>query len=100
MNNLDVTTLANSPEFKTLVRMRRNLALPIVVFVIVTYFGFISLIAFYPSVLAQTVGGQVSIGIYAGLLLLLTSFIATVIYIRVSDKKIAALQKEIQDKYK
>lgn len=100
MNNLDVTEISNSPEFKSLVRMRRNLALPIVLFVIMTYFGFISLIAFNPAVLAQTLGGHISIGIYAGLLLLLTSFIATVIYVRVSDKKIAALQKEIQDKYK
>lgn len=101
MNDIDTETIIHSSEFKSLLKARRRLAAPIAAAIITTYFGFVLLVAFKPSILGQTLGeGHISIGIYAGLSLLLLSFVLTVIYIRLSDGAIALLQKQIQDKYK
>lgn len=98
MNNSDVSRIKNSPEFQSLLSERRKLSIPISLTIIVSYFGFVLLVAFDPALLGKTFGdSHVSIGIYAGLLLLLLSFALTVIYVRVSDGKIAELQKKIQN---
>lgn len=101
MDKADVKIIMESAEFKALLKARRQLALPVVALIISAYFGFILLVAFKPAVLGHIVGnGQVSIGIYAGLGLLLLSFFLTAFYLRRSDGKIATLQKDIQDKFK
>lgn len=101
MNDIDAEKVIDSPEFKALLKARYRLALPIAATIITAYFGFILMVAFKPSALGITIGGgHVSIGIYAGLALLLLSFALTAIYIRLSDGDIATLQKKIQDKYK
>ena len=100
MNDSDVSKIKNSPEFKSLLLERRRLALPISAIIILSYFGFVLMVAFDPAALGKTFGdSHVSIGIYAGLLLLLLSFILTVVYVRIADGKIARLQKQIQDNY-
>ena len=101
MSDPKTETIIHSPEFKSLLKARLHLATPIAITIIAAYFGFVLLIAFNPSVLGQTLGNShISIGIYAGLGLLLLSFLLTAIYIKRSDGDIATLQKEIQDKYK
>lgn len=90
----------NSVEFKELIKARRKLALSIVATIIVTYFGFILMIAFDPVALGTTVGsGTVSIGIYLGLALLVLAFLLTAIYLRVSDGRIEELQQKIRHKF-
>lgn len=92
--------LLASPEFKALVRARRKLWIPTVVIIIAAYFGFILCIAFDPALLGHTIGnGNVSIGIYIGLGLLLLSFILTAIYLKVSSGTITDLQEKIRTKY-
>ena len=98
---MDTKTIIESAEFQALLKARRRLAIPIVSIIIIAYFGFIFLVAFKPSVLGYTFGeSHVSIGIYAGLALLLLSFVLTAAYLRLSDGPIADLQKKIQDKFK
>jgi uncharacterized membrane protein (DUF485 family) len=77
---------------------RRKIATPIVAIIILAYFGFVLLIAFDPALLGQTLGGNVSLGIYAGLGLLVLSFVLTGIYMYLSDQKIAELQRNIRHK--
>lgn len=98
--SVDPHTVIHSPEFKALLKARRQLAVPISAVIIACYFGFILLVAFKPSVLGITLGGgYVSIGIYAGLGLLLLSFILTAVYVRLSERTVARLQNDIQNKY-
>ncbi len=100
MSDNNPTTIIQSPEFRALLAARRKLAVPISAIIIACYFGFILLVAFRPSALGYTPGGgHVSIGIYAGLGLLLLSFVLTAVYVRLSDRMVAPLQKDIQNKY-
>lgn len=101
MTPAETQTLIHSYEFKSLIKARLRLAVPIMTTIVTSYFGFILLVAFKPSVLGHTIGNShISIGIYIGLGLLLLSFILTAIYIRLSDGAIATAQKAIHDKYK
>lgn len=97
MDKRDVEEVLKSATFKSLLQARRNLSLPIVLIMIPAYFGFILLIAFHPSILAHKVGDSVvSIGIYAGLALLIISFALTALYQKLSEGRIAELLREIQ----
>lgn len=99
-HNIDTETIIHSPEFKSLLKKRRQLSISVAATMIATYFGFILIVAFKPSILAITFGNSIiSVGIYAGLFLLILGFVLTALYIQKSNKFIDPLQKEIQDKY-
>ncbi|PZP55650.1 MAG: DUF485 domain-containing protein [Micavibrio aeruginosavorus] len=98
MNDIDAHDLINSEAFKNYISTRRKLSAFISGSIIIAYFGFILMVAFYPEVLGRTLGDNViSIGIYAGLLLLLFSYILTLLYVRLSNGKTADLQKELHE---
>lgn len=86
------------PEFKALTAARRRLNTPIVAIIIAAYFGFVLLIAYDPAVLGRPLGGSVSIGIYAGLGLLVLSYLLTVVYLWLSQRYVAPLQDRLRDK--
>jgi len=89
-----------SPEFRALVQERRRLWVPVVATIICAYFGFISFVAFAPAALGRTFGTHtVSIGIYAGLALLVLSFLLTALYLRLSNGRINTLLEDIRHKF-
>ena len=95
-----ITEITNSPEFKALLKARKKLSTFIVSIIIPAYFGFVLLIAYSPETLGKTLGDNpVSIGIYAGLALLVLSFLLTAIYLKVSNGKITQLQHELRQKF-
>ena len=99
MSRLTVSQIAQLPEFQELLRQRRRIVIPLALLILVTYFGFILLIAFDPSSLGGTIGdGIVSLGIYAGLGLLLLSFVIVGVYIKLAGGPIKTLLMQIQQK--
>lgn len=100
MEKTTVDQIIQSPEFKSLIKARRKLSLPIIVTIIPAYFGFILMVAFSPETLGRSLGtSPVSIGIYAGLALLVLSFILTALYLKISNGKISQLQDELKRKF-
>lgn len=98
--NDTVKTIISSPEFQELVAARKRLAIGVVTAIISAYFGFILLVAFRPDILGRPVGeGIISIGIYAGMAILLFGFVLAAIYMRISNGKIAELQQKIQQRF-
>jgi len=92
--------ILESPEFRALVHERRRLWVPVVTTIICAYFGFISLVAFAPTLLGLTFGTHtVSIGIYAGLALLVLGFLLTAIYLKLSNGRINTLLEDIRHKF-
>jgi len=87
------------PEFQDMVKAKRAINLPINLVIIAAYFGFVLMIAYDPAALGTAVGGGViSIGIYAGLALLVLAFLLTAIYMRLADGKLAELQRKLRAK--
>lgn len=100
MSEKIIDDITNSAEFKDLLKARKKLSCYVVSIIIPAYFGFILLIAFSPDTLGTTFGNSpVSIGIYAGLALLILSFLLTAVYLKVSNGKITQLQNELRQKF-
>jgi uncharacterized membrane protein (DUF485 family) len=95
-----IDDIINSSEFKDLLKARKQLSSYIVGIIIPAYFGFVLLIAFSPNTLGTTFGDSpVSVGIYAGLALLVLSFLLTAVYLKISNGKITQLQNELRQKF-
>ena len=100
MKNTTVDHILQSPEFKSLIKARKQLSLPIVAIIIPAYFGFILMVAFSPETLGKNFASSpVSIGIYAGLALLVLSFLLTALYLKISNGKITQLKNELRSKF-
>jgi len=101
MNDDAHLRVLNSPQFQELVRRRAGFAWTLSVIMLVIYFGFIALVAFAKPLLAMKVGGGVtSLGIVLGLVVIVSAFLLTGIYVRRAngefDEMTARLKAEIE----
>jgi uncharacterized membrane protein (DUF485 family) len=76
---------------------RWRIALVLTAAMLVVYFGFILLIAFHKTVLAQRLSGGLTLGILFGVLVIVAAWVLTWIYVRWAndhyDVALAKLQK-------
>lgn len=99
MEKDDAQKVLALPEYYELLRCRRRLVLPLVVIMLVAYYGFILAIAFAPTSLGEKVGDGIgSIGIYIGLGLVVLSFAVSGIYLKLASGKIRSLLAAIHSK--
>lgn len=73
-------------RLRTLARARGRVALVLTVLMVLIYFGFISLIAFRPDVLARLVMPGLSLGILLGALVIVASWLLTWYYVRWTNR--------------
>lgn len=96
MSSEDIKAL---PEYQALLHQRRLLAWPICVTVLTAYYGFILAVAYYPDVLARPLAdGVTSVGILAGLGLILLTFAVTAIFVWRTNATAAVLLAQIKEK--
>ncbi len=70
------------PQFQAAMRRRARISWGLAALMCVLYFGFILLVAFAPDTLARSlIGGAMTIGIVAGLFVILSAFVLTLIYV-------------------
>jgi uncharacterized membrane protein (DUF485 family) len=68
---------------------------------LVIYFGFIAVIAFAPKALAIPIGGGVmTLGIPVGLLVIVSAFVLTGIYVGRANSRFDPLTREIMERVK
>ena len=85
-----------SPQFQELVRRRAGFAWTLSIIMLVIYFGFIALVAFAKPLLATKVGGGVtSLGIVLGLVVIVSAFLLTGVYIRRANGEFDDINKEL-----
>ncbi|RYG59664.1 MAG: DUF485 domain-containing protein [Alphaproteobacteria bacterium] len=92
MNKLP-PNLADNHAYHELVRRRQKLSILLSLIMLVSYVGFILLIAFKPTLLGTPIaeGSPITLGIPIGLGLILLAMGITGIYVRVSNKVFDAL---------
>lgn len=85
------------PAFAELVRRRDRLGRSLSLLIIAIYFAFILVIAFAPKWLGIPLyeGAATSIGIPIGVALIVISFIATGIYVRIANATFDRLNRQI-----
>ena len=84
MNEDLVTKIQENPKFQSLVQRRARFAWQLSAIMLALYFGFILIIAFVPTLLGIPIvpGAVTTVGIPLGIVLILTAFVLTGIYVR------------------
>jgi uncharacterized membrane protein (DUF485 family) len=87
----------SDPVFSELVRRKTSLGWTLTFIMLGIYFGFILVLAFTPSTLASPLfsGGVMSIGIPIGVLIILSAFVLTGIYVRKANTEFDQLNHQI-----
>ena len=84
------------PRFQALVRARARLGWTLTAVMLAIYYGFILLIAYDGSFLAQIVAGSAtSLGLVVGLGVLLSAFVLVAIYVAVANTKFDRMAAEL-----
>lgn len=91
-----VTKIQNNPKYLELRSKRNRLGVTLTILMLVVYYGYIALIAFDKSFLAQPIGaGVTSLGIPIGMGVIIFTIAITGIYVRRANGEFDALTKEI-----
>lgn len=94
-----IAKIKRDPEFHALVQTRSRLAWTLAATIAGIYFGFILLIAFAPDVLARPLGqGALTIGILAGVGVILAAFALTGLYVRRANRDFDAATARIVER--
>ena len=94
MSNL--ARIEHDPNYQELVRRRSSLGWMLSLIMLVTYFGFILLVAYAPKLLGMPLGsGVTTIGIPVGLFVIVLAFVLTGIYVRKANSSYDVLIRKI-----
>lgn len=84
------------PKFAELVSKRNRLGLILSLLVMAMYFAFILAVAFAPKALgASLAGGITTVGIPIGVLIIVTAFLLTGVYVRRANAEFDELNRQI-----
>lgn len=89
--------VVDNPKFKELVRRRTSFAWTLAAVMLAIYLGFILAVAFAPGLMATTIGGGVtSLGIVMGLVVIVSAFVLTGIYVWRANTVFDDLTRELR----
>ncbi len=95
MEPVSYAKIRQNPKFAELVQQRNALARTLTIAMLVIYFGFILLVAFAPGLLAVKIGTVTTIGIPLGLLVIVSAFVLTGIYVARANTSFDRLNDEL-----
>ena len=88
--------MKRDPRFRDLVARRTRFAWSLSAAILVIYFGFIFIIAFAPGALGTPLGdGVTTVGIPIGLIVIVSAFVLTGIYVYRANSEFDALTQQI-----
>ncbi len=89
--------ISSNPKYVELVRRRSSFAWQLAIAMLVIYYAFILIIAFAPSILGIPLGNGVvtTIGIPVGILIIVSAFVLTGIYVRRANTEFDELNRQI-----
>ncbi len=90
----------SDPKFQAAMRRRQRVGWGLALLMCVVYFGFILFVAFAPETLGRSVdGGTMTIGIIVGLLVILSAFVLTAIYVVQANGSFDRSMQEIRENH-
>jgi uncharacterized membrane protein (DUF485 family) len=97
-----VEIVKNDPNYKELVAKRISFSVMLSIIMLVVYFGFILMIAYFPEVLGTPLseGSVTTVGIPVGMGVIFFAFIITGIYTKRANSEFDDLNNKIKDKVK
>jgi len=96
-----VQRIKSNPKYKELTTKRNGFALKLSIFVLAMFYAFILTIAFNPSILGTLIGeGVMTIAFPIAAVIILVSFITTLIYVRRANGEFEDLTNDIKNDVK
>ncbi len=97
-----VDTIKNNPKFQELVAKRNKLAWTLSIIMLAIYYSFILVIAFTPASLATPIseGSVITVGIPVGLVIIVSAFILTGVYVKRANSEFDAITNQIKEEVK
>ncbi len=100
-NQAAVDRIKADPGFQELVRKRTSFAWILTILMLLIYFGFVLTVAFNKPLLAKSLmGGVTSVGMPLGVLVIVSAFILTGIYVRRANGEFDDITKKIVERMK
>lgn len=97
MTPQQIERIQSLPQYQALIRQKTRLNWSLTVAMLVVYYGFVLLIAFSPATLGQSLsGGVTSVGMLAGVGIILFSLTLTGIYVRRSNQHLDPLNEQVK----
>lgn len=86
-----------NPKFQELVARRGRFAWTLAITVLVGFYGFVMLVAFTPGTLARPIaqGSTLTVGVALGLLIFVSFWVLTAVYVRRANGEFDALTAQI-----
>lgn len=98
MDAKTVNRIGQNPKYKELVTKRSAFGTKLAIAMLAIYYSFIMVIAFNPSFLGTPIGeGVTTIGIPLGIVIILSAFVLTGIYVRRANSEFDELTQSIKD---
>lgn len=93
---IDYIAFEKTPRFIALKQKRSRFVLPMAIFFMLWYFGFVVLAAFRPDIMAISISGNINLGLVLGLGQFVTTFAITMWYVSFSNKKLDPMGAELR----
>jgi uncharacterized membrane protein (DUF485 family) len=97
MDDRAIARIENDPNYIKLVRERKSFGWTLTIIMLVLYYGYIALVAFDPSMIAQKFSGSITIGILMGIALILAAIVLTGVYVLRANSQYDDLTRAIVD---
>ena len=96
MTERQFASIAQHPDFHALTRRRARLGWSLTAAMLIVYFGFIVLLAFFPALLVAPVsGGTLTTGIVGGVGVIVVAFTLTAVYVSKANREFDSLNARI-----
>lgn len=102
MDQHQIDTIKNDPDFIRLTRGRSVFAWTLSIVMLIIYFGFVLTIAFNPELLGTPISENsvTTVGIPVGIGVIISAFVLTGIYVRRANSEFDELNNRIKSKAK
>lgn len=101
MNEDVLNRVQKNPKFAELVQKKTSFGWVLSIVMLVIYYGFILVLAFAPASLGAKLGdGVMTVGIPVGILIILSAFVLTGIYVRRANSEFDQLTQQIVEEAK
>jgi uncharacterized membrane protein (DUF485 family) len=100
MDDAALNRIEKDPNYVKLVAERKSFGWTLAIIILVIYYGFIAIVAFFPGVIATKVAGDITIGIILGVAIIVASIVLTGIYVLRANSQYDDLTNAIVSAYK
>jgi uncharacterized membrane protein (DUF485 family) len=95
MDDRTAARIRANPKFQLLERTRRGFGWTLTIVMLAIYYGFIALVAFFPSMIGQSVGGSITLGLVLGIAVILSAIVLTGVYVWRANGEFDELTREV-----